>query len=154
MVMMRKKRMFFVGLLLMFPIVLNAAGLTITRIQLYFDNNRPEITIKRNYPLKVYAEIGFNGTGLLEGYWEVDGEFLANVKIMLPSGNKVVIESPDNPTIPAFVSGTHKLRFIITRPSMTITFPQAIYFVTTDEWKDSQDSTSPDCTEVPLKGGK
>lgn len=112
-----------------------AAGLKIERMSIYFDNDRPEITVKRNYPLRAYVEIEYSGDGLLIGQWEVDGEFLANVNTMIASGYKVIIESPDNPQIPTFVSGTHRIRLVITNPSPGISFPTAVYFVTADEWK-------------------
>ena len=116
----------------------HTADLKIKRINIYFSNNRPEITVKRNYPLKAYAEIGYTGVGLLEGYWEVDEEFLSNVKKTISSGDRLIIESPAIPRVPTFVSGTHKVRFVIANPSLAIKFPFAIYFVTTDEWVESE----------------
>lgn len=132
--------------------VADAAGLKIDKMKIYFDNGRPEITIKRHYPLKVYVEIGYTGIGLLEGYWEVDEEFLANVKKMIPSENKVVIESPKIPEIPTFVSGTHKIKFVITKPSQPIPFPWATYFVTTDEWESTEVKTPDSIKETPKCG--
>ena len=116
-----------------------AADLKINRINIYFSNDRPEITVKRNYPLTAYAEIGYTGVGVLQGHWEVDEEFLANVIKTIPSEKRMVVESPDIPKIPTFVSGTHKVRLIITNPPEKIPFPWATYFVTTDEWKDKEE---------------
>ena len=50
-----------------------AAGLKIERMSIYFENDRPEITVKRNYPLRAYVEIEYSGNGLLIGQWEVEG---------------------------------------------------------------------------------
>lgn len=111
----------------------DAADLKINRINIYFSNDRPDITVKRNYPLKVYAEIGYTGVGLLEGHWEVNEEFLTNVTKTISSGDRLIIESPEIPHVPTFVSGTHKIRFVVTNPSQIIPFPYAIYFVTMDE---------------------
>ncbi len=122
---------------IMIPSAVEGAGLKIERMSIYFDNDRPEITVKRNYPLKVYAEIEYTDDGLLVGQWEVDGEFLANVNMTISSGNRLVIESPDIPQIPTFVSGTHRIRLVITNPSLGTSSPTAIYFVTTDAWKES-----------------
>jgi len=122
---------------IMIPHAAEGAGLKIERMSIYFNNDRPEITIKRNYPLKAFVEIEHTGDGLLVGHWEVDGEFLANVNMTVSSGYRLVIESPDIPQIPTFVSGTHRVRLVITNPSLGISFPTAIYFVTADEWKES-----------------
>ena len=54
-------------------------GPEMEKMSIYFENDRPEITVKRNYPLRAYAEIEYSGDGLLMGQWEVDGEFLANI---------------------------------------------------------------------------
>ena len=110
-----------------------ASGLKIERMSIYFENNRPEITVKRYYPLRAYVEIEYSGNGLLIGQWE--GEFLANVNMTIALGYKVIIESSDNPQIPTFVSGTHTITLAITNPSPGFSFPTATYFVTADEWK-------------------
>jgi hypothetical protein len=128
----------------------NAADLKINRINVYFSNARPDITVKRNYPLRVFAEIGYSDIGLLEGYWEVDGEFLASVKKTLSSGDRVIIESPEIPRVPTFVSGTHKIRFVITNPVPKDPLPWAIYFVTTDEWEDTGEKTFPNQEKEPF----
>jgi hypothetical protein len=120
---------------IMIPCAAEGTGLKIERMSIYFNNDRPEITVKRNYPLKAYVEIGYSGYGLLIGQWEVDGEFLTHVNMTISSGYRVIIESPDIPQIPTFVSGTHRIRLVITNPSPGLSFPTAIYFVTTDEWK-------------------
>src|SRR5271157_4142076 len=137
---MPKFKNIYLILLLAFMMITYAAegaGLKIERMSIYFDNDRPEITVKRNYPLKAYAEIEYTGDGLLVGQWEVDGEFLANVTMTISSRYKLVLESPDIPQIPTFVSGTHRIRLVITNPSLGSSSPTAIYFVTADAWKES-----------------
>jgi hypothetical protein len=132
----------------------DAAELKINRINIYFSNDRPEITVKRNYPLKVYAEIGYTGAGILEGHWEADEEFLTNVTRTISSGDRLVIDSPDIPRIPTFVSGTHRVRFVITNPFLVIKFPFATYFVTTDEWENIGERTNSRCGKEPAKNGE
>ncbi len=113
-----------------------AAEFKITRIQLYFENHRAEITVKRNQPaLRAFADIRFTGSGLLRGHWEVDGNrFSADVVQHLVYGRNVTIESPDIPALPTFVTGTHIIKFVITSPSMDLPIPEAIYFVTAEEF--------------------
>lgn len=113
------------------------AEFSITRLQLYFENHRAEITVKRNQPtLKAFADIRFTGSGLFRGYWEVDGNrFSADVVQHLVYGRSVTIESPDIPGLPTFVTGTHILKFVITSPSLDLPLPEAIYFVTAEEFR-------------------
>jgi hypothetical protein len=112
------------------------AEFQINRLQLYFENRRAETTIKRNYPnLKAYADIRFTGSGLLKGFWEVDGRILSHVHLHLVYGRTITLETPDIPPLPTFDIGTHRLRFIITSPLLDIPVPEAIYFVTAEDYK-------------------
>ena len=112
------------------------AELSITRFQLYFKNRRAEITVKRNQPsLKAYADIRFTGSGFLQGYWEVDGRIVKNVFKHLVYGRSVTIETLDAPSLPTFDPGTHIVRFVVTKPTMQIPLPEALYFVTNEEFR-------------------
>ena len=112
------------------------AEFRIDRVQLYFENGRAEITVRRNQPnLRAYADIRFTGSGILRGYWEVDGRLLSNVNKHLVYGRTVTIPSPEVPSLPTFVSGTHIVRFVITEPSQEIPLPVAVYFVTAEEYR-------------------
>ena len=110
------------------------ASLLITRMQLYFQNRMPLITVKRNDPtLKAYVDINYVGSGFLQGYWEVDGNLLANVKQMITTGRTVTIESPSPPILSTFIPGDHQVRFVVTSPFQSISFPQISYYVTPEE---------------------
>jgi hypothetical protein len=112
------------------------ATFSVERLQLYFENRRAEITVKKNTPkLNAYADIRYTGTGLLEGFWEVDGRLLSHVKRHLVFGKTVTFKAPDVPPIPTFDTGTHRLRFVLIRPDGAIPLPEAIYFVTADTFK-------------------
>jgi hypothetical protein len=116
-----------------------AADFRITRMQLYFQNRQPVITIKRNDPsLRTYAQLNYVGSGLLQGYWEVDGNFLSNVNQTVTYGTSITIESPTPPILPVFASGTHRIRLVITNPSQDIPFPEIRYFVVTEEPKPEE----------------
>jgi hypothetical protein len=48
------------------------ANFSIGRIELYFENRRREITVRTGTPnLKVFADVAYNGSGLLRAVWEV-----------------------------------------------------------------------------------
>lgn len=110
------------------------AELTITRMQLSFDNGRAETTVNRNQPgLRANADLRFNGSGLLKAYWEVDGSFLSQVNQHLTYGKSIRLTTPAVPFLPTFVEGTHRVRLVITNPANEIPFPEAIYYVTSEE---------------------
>lgn len=117
------------------------APFSINRLQLYFENNRAEITVKKNQPgLKAFIDIRFTGSGLLQGYWEVDGRVLSYVNKHLVYGRQVTLEYPEIPRpkelqyLPTIDAGTHLVRFVVTSPTYTVPPPEAIYFVTAEEY--------------------
>ncbi len=111
-----------------------SADFSIQRLRLYFVNNRGEITVKRNQEsLKAYAHISFDGTGLLQGYWQVDDRLISHVNRHLSPGKSVTLETPDSPALPTMSTGTHVVKFVFTRPEQDLVLPKAIYYVTPDE---------------------
>jgi hypothetical protein len=107
---------------------------SITRIELYFDNRRAEITVDRNTPnLKAFALIQFAGSGLLQGQWQVDGRPIGFLSQQVFSSQSVTLQTPSSPSLPTFDPGTHRVQFLITSPVPTIPPPTALYFVTATE---------------------
>lgn len=113
----------------------SAAGpLSIQRLELSFENKRGEITVKRNRRgLKAFADMKYAGSGLLTGYWEVDGRKLLDVTKNLSFGNSVTLETPDTPDMPTFDTGTHIVRFVPTNPVVGFSLPAALYYVAPGE---------------------
>jgi len=115
-----------------------AAELRVTRIKIYFNNGRPKITVKRNQrDLRLSADVRFEGTGLLEGFFEVDGRIIHRVQKHVIYGrsagfNTATFRTPVAKVLPTFAPGTHVARFVITRPARNIPFPRAVYFVTAE----------------------
>jgi hypothetical protein len=125
--------------------------LTIKRIELYFDNNRPEITVNKDFEkLKAYAKITFAYSGLLEGHWEVDGRIVSRVSEHLTAGNVVLLQTSDALRLPTFDAGTHVVKFVITRPSeKMLPVPSLLYFVTAQGAQRSQAALK---TTMPSEG--
>jgi hypothetical protein len=114
------------------------SGLDIRYLNLYFDNRRPEITVDRNAPgLLAYADIGFQGSGLLQGYWTVDGRVLGYVNRFLNSGQTITLKSPEIPALPTFDIGTHQVQLVLTAPVLRETLPKAVYFVSSREHREA-----------------
>jgi hypothetical protein len=116
--------------------------LDIKRVELYFENNRPEITVAGDaQKLKAFAKITFQSAGLLEGHWEVDGRIISRVSEHLSTGNTVILETPDIPGLPTFDAGTHVVKFVITSSlARVFPLPSILYFVSV---KDNATSPQP-----------
>jgi subtilisin family serine protease len=122
------------------------ADFGIKKIELYFENKKPEITVERNYPLKAFADISFTGSGLLQGYWEVDGRVLSRINQHFTYGRSGILQTPDVPSLPTFEPGVHIIRLVITKPEIQIALPSIAYFVASQEFKGSSED---DATHVP-----
>jgi hypothetical protein len=110
-----------------------AGTLLINRLGLRFDNDRPEIRVQQDQRgVRVYADVQYTGTGLLQGYWEVDGITWGFVNRHLVFGDVVTLASPDAPGLPTVTPGAHQVRLILTQPQIPST-PVAVYFVGLDE---------------------
>jgi hypothetical protein len=107
---------------------------SINRVALYFENRRPDVTVQRNEPVKVFVDIRYTGSGLLQGHWEVDGRILSYVNQHLISGNTLTLQSPQTPSIPTFDPGTHVVKFVITNPGKTVPMPSIVYFVVPSDY--------------------
>lgn len=102
----------------------------VTKMRIYFDNNRPRKVISRSSKdSKASVEINYTGTGLLKGYWEVDGRILQRVQKNVRFGKSLVLETPSVPPLPTYAEGTHRLRFVISVPEQPIKLPTAYYDV-------------------------
>ncbi|MGM0383324.1 MAG: hypothetical protein ACQEQO_07540 [Thermodesulfobacteriota bacterium] len=118
------------------PVHAAATELRLTRVHLYFPNNHAEITVKRQHPnLRIFADIKFQGTGLLQGYWEVDGRIIGRVsEHLIPTETPKSLASPKIPELPTTSVGAHRVRFVVTKPKQDIAFPVAVYFVTAETY--------------------
>jgi len=113
-------------------------NLSIQRIELYFENRRADTTVMRDFPnLKAFADVTFTGSGLLQGYWQVDGRILSYVNQNLTFGGRITIQTPKTPPVPTFDTGSHVVKFVITNPPAGMPLPAILYFVKAAEFKGS-----------------
>ncbi len=107
--------------------------LKVTRLHIYFGNYRSEITVPQNKStLTAYVELDYEGIGLLQGHWEVDGQVLSHVRRHLDRSNdgSIVLTSPQVPGLPTWQIGGHRVSFILNEPALGQPEPVALYFVT------------------------
>jgi hypothetical protein len=108
------------------------AAFSLRRIELYFDNvqKRNEIMVDRNFKgLKAYVDLYYNGSGFLNGYWEVDGLIIERVNRYVPPGTKISLATPSIPDLPTFDPGYHIVKFIVTNPETSFEVPEIVYWV-------------------------
>jgi hypothetical protein len=111
-----------------------AADFGIRRMSLYFENRRPETTVDRSdQNLRAFADIATTGSGLLEGYWEVDGRLINRVSQHVVADAVVTLTTPKVPSLPTVDPGTHILRFVVTNPQFAAPAPSILYFVVPKE---------------------
>jgi hypothetical protein len=114
-----------------------AAGFSISREALQFDNGAPVRVLARREPLQAFAEIDYSGSGLLQAVWELAGPTsttgepifrpLSQVReFVAPTGEKKVLKSPPLPTD---AIGLYLVRLRITDPATSFEAPVIRYFV-------------------------
>ena len=110
---------------------IKVVNLNIQRLDIFLNNHLPKMTVKQyQRDVMAFAQIRYTGAGLLQGQWEIDGRVFAKVHKQLYQGaQKVIIQTPLAPPLPTYAVGTHRIRFVITRPAPAFEFPLAIYFV-------------------------
>lgn len=113
---------------------ISVVNLKIQRLDIFLNNRLPKMTVKQyQRDLKAFAQIRYTGAGVLSGRWEIDGRVFSKVNKQLYQGTqKITIQTPLAPPLPTYAVGTHRVRFVITRPELGMDFPQAIYFVEAD----------------------
>lgn len=112
------------------------AEFSLRRIELYFNGKekKSEAVVNRNFKeLKAHADIYFNGSGFLQGYWEVDGRVIERISRYVSFGAKVSLITPNMPGLPTFEPGFHSIRFVVTNPQPPFELPQILYWVTARE---------------------
>lgn len=105
--------------------------LGITRMELAFPGGKGDVTVRRNDEgLKATATMSTAGSGILKGFWEVDGRLLQQVERHVTFGQLVTLETPAIPPLPTFDPGVHILRFVVTTPEIPFELPLLVYTVT------------------------
>lgn len=110
------------------------AGLSISRLELAFLDGKGQTIVRRNEQgLRAKAFLSTSGSGLLQGYWEVDGRPFPPVEQYVTFGQTVTIDTPAVPSLPTFNPGDHLLRFVIISPVISFQLPSLVYTVTPEE---------------------
>jgi hypothetical protein len=146
-------------------IATDASGpFAITRLELYFEGGLSTITVPRGREaLKATADIRYSGTGTIRARWRVaepgnrtipaeqlaarvlqtppgrypmdDWRILADLRRTVTFGDRILLPSPDAPSLPTFLTGPHLVTLEILQgqpgdPFFNFQYPIARYFVT------------------------
>ena len=105
-----------------------SAPFSISSIQLRFEDGKPYTQVARNFtPLISYADIKYEGNGVFEAQWFLDGKPFKAVSQSFPSGKQQTFDS--GAALPTQIPGVHEITLSITQPRVPFTPPAIRYLV-------------------------
>jgi hypothetical protein len=107
------------------------ASFTISYAILRFANGKNSISLIQNTSgLTAFADLKFEGSGLLQVEWRVDGQPFKTTALSLGFAGQVTIDSGNIPGLPTTVLGPHTVSLAIVKPAVGFTIPAISYYVT------------------------
>ena len=105
----------------------------ISFIQLRFEDGKSYKVVPREFgALTAFAEIKFEGTGVLQAQWLVDGMPFKTVFTNLSFAGSTIIDSGSVPGLPSLIPGLHEVTLRLMQPVAEFEVPVIRYFVTAD----------------------
>jgi PKD repeat protein len=102
-------------------------------IQLRFEDGKSYKVVPREFgALTAFAEIKFEGTGVLQAQWLVDGMPFKTVFMNLSFAGNTIIDSGSVPGLPSLIPGLHEVTLSLMQPRAEFVIPVIRYFVTAD----------------------
>jgi PKD repeat protein len=109
------------------------ARFSVSYVHLRFEDGKAYRTIPKNFDgLTAFAEIKFEGTGMLQAQWLVDGLPFKTVLTSLAFAGSTIIDSGRIPGLPSVISGLHDVTLNIIMPKAEFSVPVIRYFVTAE----------------------
>jgi len=106
------------------------APFQISFIQLRFEDGKSYKVVPKDFePLVVFADIKYEGTGILQAQWIVDGKPFRLMSKSLPYAKQTIINSGDIPGLPTQIPGIHEISLKIVQPQTEYSIPIIRYFV-------------------------
>ena len=105
----------------------------ISVLQLRFDDGLSyKVVPVRFTPLTAYVDLKYEGTGLLQAQWLVDGMPFRSISQALPQAQSITLDSGRLPGLPTLLTGMHEVSLRILSPAVGFTIPVIRYFVSLD----------------------
>ncbi|MFC2169194.1 PKD domain-containing protein [Acidobacteriota bacterium] len=122
--------------LIVYPAQGPRAPFSISYINLRFEDGMSYKTVPKGFmPLFAYAELQYQGTGILNVQWIVDGQPFGLVSKPLPFADKDQINSGEIPGLPTMEPGIHEVTLEIIQPQVEFSVPSIRYDVLLGEIK-------------------
>ena len=105
----------------------------ISVLQLRFDDGLSyKVVPVRFTPLTAYVDLKYEGTGLLQAQWMVDGMPFRSISQALPQAQSITLDSGRLPGLPTLLTGMHEVSLRILSPAVGFAIPVIRYFVSLD----------------------
>jgi len=102
----------------------------ISFIQIRFEDGKSYKAVPKNFEqLIVYADIKYEGTGILRAQWVVDGKPFRAITKSLPFARDTIINSGKIPGLPTQIPGIHEVALRIIEPQTEYEIPVVRYFI-------------------------
>jgi PKD repeat protein len=102
----------------------------ISYLQLRFEDGKAYTVVpKESGPLRVFADIKYEGTGILQFQWLIDGNPFGLVTRFLAMADQITIDSGYPPGLPTLIPGLHEVTLQILQPKVEFSIPVIRYFV-------------------------
>jgi hypothetical protein len=107
-----------------------SAPFTISMLRLRWEDGRVDRSVEQGFsPLAVFADLKFEGTGILQAQWVVDGIPLGTFATQLAFAGTVTLDSRSMLPLPTTALGEHWVTLRILSPQVYVEPPQIRYFV-------------------------
>ncbi len=107
-----------------------AAPFTISMLRVRWEDGRTDVSVDQGFsPLVAFADLKFEGTGLLQAQWLVDGIPLGTFTKQLAFAGAVTLDSRRAIPLPTTDLGEHLVTLRILAPQVAFQSPQIRYFV-------------------------
>jgi hypothetical protein len=107
-----------------------AAPFTISMLRVRWEDGRTDVSVDQGFsPLVAFADLKFEGTGLLQAQWLVDGIPIGTFTEQLAFAGAVTLDSRRAIPLPTTDLGEHLVTLRILAPQVSFQSPQIRYFV-------------------------
>ena len=111
-----------------------AAPFAISRLRLRWDDGRTDMSVSQGFrPLAAFADLKFEGTGLLQAQWTLDGVPLGTFVRQLGFAAQVTLDTGMFLSLPTTELGEHFVSLRILTPVASFQAPTIRYFVRADD---------------------
>jgi len=106
------------------------AAFQIFFLQLRFEDGKSYKTVSKEFvPFRAFADIKYEGTGVLQVQWLVDGQAFHLTTQTLALAQETTIDSGAVPPLPTQLAGVHDVTLKINQPQTEFTIPVIRYYV-------------------------